>query len=579
MPDVQEQILDITSITHPNYDEAFNYWWRWRLAYEGSRRFITTFLKKFSSREDSADFQARQEITYCPRFAGAAIDEIKNSIFQRMVDVNRIAGTASYQEAIKGGLYGVDLLGSSMTSFIGRHILSELLVMKKVGIYVDMPIIEETETLYEAQTKHPYIYMYAAEDIRNWQYDDSDSPNTFQSLLLKENQYINHPNFDLPIGTTTVYKHFYTRLNLITNEPEVHVDIYSESEPSTPQAHIVLNIPRIPFVVLELSHSLMADISDYQIALLNLGSSDISYALKANYPFYTEQFDPRAESQYLKSESNNEIDIGPTKGRRYPIAASKSPEFIHPSSEPLLASMKKQDQLKTEIRLLLNLAISNLMPSATSAESKGFDERSLESGLSYIGLELEYAENQIGEIWSLYENSKQFPKVSYPSQYSLRSDKERQSDANDYAKLLDTVKSLTYKKEISKAISTILLRNKVSDQVLKTINAEIDKNEVIAPPDQISTDVQNGIVSAETASEILGYPPGEIDKANAEHSDRLARIAISQSQGAAAARGVGDLSASDAPMTGSKAEKEAPNVDPQKPNPSGFKKKQRGGGK
>jgi len=39
----------------------------------------------------------------------------------------------------------------------------------------------------------------------------------------------------------------------------------------------------------------------------------------------------------------------------------------------------------------------------------------------------------------------------------------------------------------------------------------------------------------------LGYPEGEVEKAKQDHSDRLARIAISQSEGAAAARGVNDL--------------------------------------
>lgn len=534
--DIEE--LDIASIVHPQYTQYFEDWRRWRLTYEGGRSFVSAYLKKFSSREDDSDFRERQDITACPRFAGAAIDEIKNSIFQRMVDITRLEGTTSYQEAIKGGAYGVDLLGSSMTSFIGRKVLPELLTMKKVGIYVDMPIINQAETLIESKTKHPYLYLYSAEDIRNWKMDDDANPNIFQSLLLREYQYVNHPEFDLPIGTAEIYKHFYIDINPLTLERQVVVEIYTSEDLENPQTTIVLDIPRIPFVVLELSHSLMADIADYQISLLNLGSSDISYSLKANYPFYTEQFDPRAESKYLKDEANNEIDLGPTKGRRYPTTATKSPEFIHPSPEPLLASMKKQEQLKEEIRLLLNLAISNL--TSNSAASKSMDERSLESGLSYIGLELEWGETQIGQIWSMYESSQMFPEIKYPSSYSLRSDKDRQSDADGLSKQLNTVQSKTYKKEISKQISSILLRSKVSEETLNIIDEEIDTQEVLAPHDIINEDVEKGLLSIETASKAKGYPSGEVDKAKQEHSDRLARIAIAQTEGAAAARGIKD---------------------------------------
>jgi hypothetical protein len=42
----------------------------------------------------------------------------------------------------------------------------------------------------------------------------------------------------------------------------------------------------------------MEDIADYQIALMNLESSDINYMLKSNFPFYVEQYDPRAEMNF-----------------------------------------------------------------------------------------------------------------------------------------------------------------------------------------------------------------------------------------------------------------------------------------
>ena len=42
---------------------------------------------------------------------------------------------------------------------------------------------------------------------------------------------------------------------------------------------------------------MIKDVVNHQIALLNLGSSDVNYALKSNFPFYIEQKDQRAGGQ------------------------------------------------------------------------------------------------------------------------------------------------------------------------------------------------------------------------------------------------------------------------------------------
>ena len=63
---------------------------------------------------------------------------------------------------------------------------------------------------------------------------------------------------------------------------------------------MLIDIPEIPFVLMELDTSLMTDIADYQISLLNLASSDVNYALKSNFPFYVAQFNPVAELPTLR---------------------------------------------------------------------------------------------------------------------------------------------------------------------------------------------------------------------------------------------------------------------------------------
>jgi hypothetical protein len=530
----------VAQIEHPDYVSQKDDWEKFRLTYQGGVQFVEEYLKQYE-RESTTDFADRLEVTPCPRFAGAGIDEIKNSIFQRMAEIARIGGTPTYQDATKGLNYGVDLLGSSMNTFIGSQVLPELLSMNKIGIFVDMPDLSKINTNVVTvadvvkQNIRPYLYIYKAEDIRSWSKDEGPTPNEFSRLLLRELRYKNDEEFGLPIDIIEVYKYFFIEDGVVNvryyNAASQPIDPYTlEPAADTP---IVLDMWRIPFVVLELSHPLLKDIADFQIALLNMNSSDINYSLKMNFPFYTEQFDFRAMSPYLKEgegdDNTSDIKIGATSGRRYGPGMER-PGFINPSPDPLLASMKKQDQLKSEIKTLLNLAITSLEPKMASAESKGMDARSLESGLSYIALELEHAEQQVGQIWSLYEGSEDFPTVKYPEKYNLKSDEDRRQDAKQYNELLGTIPSKTFQKEVAKIIGTTLLKNKVSDDLLNTINTEIDAAQVVSiPAEIISKDVELGLVSAETASLARGYPPGEVEKAKADHAERLARISESQS--------------------------------------------------
>ena len=61
-----------------------------------------------------------------------------------------------------------------------------------------------------------------------------------------------------------------------------------------PAGAVELELTRIPFVLLGHRRQMIKDVVNHQIALLNLGSSDVNYALKANFPFYVEQKDQRA---------------------------------------------------------------------------------------------------------------------------------------------------------------------------------------------------------------------------------------------------------------------------------------------
>ncbi len=551
----------IATITHPWYDRRSRDWEKFRFVFKGGEDFVDEFLVRFSIRESIPDFDKRREITYPPTHAKAVIKEIRNSIFQRMVDITRTGGPDSYTKAIAGENKGVDLAGNSMNNFIGLFIIDELMALGRVGVFIDKPSQLGFESVAETSDQHPYLYFYITEDIRSWRFDQTHQ---LTHLLLRDT--VNSTDSVTGLVDGDVFR--FRLLRLI--DEQVHVDFFDsegkhmlplESEVKlSPEGSIIVDLPEIPFVFFQITESLLTDIADYQIALLNLGSSDMNYSLKANFPFYTEQYDAAADLTGLlrppasldntddtkkpgeaaqEFSRDQSIKSGPTVGRKYGKGLER-PGFINPSPEPLIVSMQKQKELREEIRQLANLNLNTIR--SRSAESKEEDERQKEEGLSAIGLELEAGERSIARIWNLYETSGKQPDpiIAYPNNYDLRTDEDRRKEADQLTDMIPRTPSQTLKKELAKESATVLVGHKISTDDLDKIHKEIDAVEVVATdPEVIRSDAEAGFVGNETASLARGYPKGEVDKANEDHAERAARIALAQSK--ANQQGVADM--------------------------------------
>src|SRR5271166_7102831 len=110
------------------------------------------YLKKFSKREYDIDFNDRLEMTPIPAFARLAINDVRNSIFQRMRDITRRGGSSSYQSAVAGLNLGVDKRGLNMNAFLGVKVLTDLLIMCRVGVSIDAPALTGEVTMAQAQS-------------------------------------------------------------------------------------------------------------------------------------------------------------------------------------------------------------------------------------------------------------------------------------------------------------------------------------------------------------------------------------------------------------------------------------------
>jgi len=527
---------------------------KYRSTFHGGRAFIDAYLVKFSKREDEDDFTERKKLTYNTDTASSAVMEIRNSIFKRSKDIVRTGGPTNYRDACDGVGNGVDLLGSSMSTYMGTDVLLELLIAREVGIYVDKDPIFEDETLAESRTKRPYVYMYQAEDILAFEYDDGPNRDEVKKLLVRERCPIYDDFLGLCKGEKETFKFFEKRDGKVYVTPMW----IAELEEGCTEQHmafgevIELNLEHIPFHILRLPKSMLVNAADAQIALLNLTSSDIWYLLRANFPFYIEPYEPKSEAANLKKPEGtqqpktdgNKLKVGPSNGRRYP-AGTNQPAFIAPPTDPLLASMQRQEQIKREIREMVLLALTSL---TSSADSKNADKEKSEDGLAYIGRILERAENQIAYYWAMYERAEPAT-VKYPVCYHLVSETDSRENAKLDIDLAKLTTSKTYRKELLKKTARTRVGPVTTAITLAKIEKEIDEADVtLADWQEIAKDVELGLVGNELASDARGYPKGEVKKAAEDHAERLKRIQDSQAPKLPAgtpnpqARGLKDLS-------------------------------------
>jgi hypothetical protein len=568
-----ENKFSIVDLRHPTVAYQSTFWAEWREAYEGGEYYVEQNLVKFTERENNDDFLSRRAITPIPAYAKAAVNDVRNSVFQRMCDITRKGGSDKYRRATAGELGGVDMKGTSMNAFIGIDILTELLVMGRVGVFIDAPQ-SAGQTLADVNGARPYLYRYRVEDILSWACTKPEEPDVYQAVMLRDKGLSygceEMEAVDLPTGEYERYRLMWINKDTgfvnVQFYSTVGAPIESDGTPQPFETPTVLELRAIPFVMLDIGDSLMKDTTRHQKALLNLTSSDVSYALRANFPFYVEQQDMRAVGDHLKNGVNEdgsamsggqgakdkEMSVGPTHGRVYDIRADK-PDFIHPSSEPLKASMELQEKLEDDIRKLVNLAVQNKMGRrASSAEAAKLSDQGLEAGLSFIGLALEQGERNIAKHWASYEerqvNKRQIATIKYPDRYSLKTDADRVAEADKLSELMFTVPGVTVKKELAKGIASALLGGKISVDSLEKIFGEInDADYTTSDPDIIIRSNESGLVGDKTASEALGFGSEEYIRAREDHALRAQRILAAQSSGEETAgenlgaRGVPDL--------------------------------------
>lgn len=503
-------------ISHPTYDK--DKYERYRLIKDGGTPFVEKYLTSRTN-EDTTDFAARKAATPDPGVAASAVDDVKNAFAPRM-DVTRTGGNPEYLQLIKGLLGGVDRNNSSMDDFVKNEILPELLYMGKVGVLVQAGAVDDP-----IQT--PYLLPYKVEDIWNWKYTNGK----LSRLVLNEViEKVNEAGF--PDGNKEIHRVFTLDNGVvnvkITDRNDKELDLITLESGSSEET---IALDEIPFTTYALSQSMLHKIDAFQIAYLNLESSDLEWLRTANLTIYTEQGDS-VTSNHLVTQTEGEenkhiVKIGTRQGRRYPKGVDR-PGFIAPPPGPIEISMKKQDQLQARIKDTLKTTLAEVK--MASAESLTLRDRGLEAGLSTIGAVLRGGDLHIAILMHKYLGSQDIPNVTYPVKYELRTEEDRLTTAKGLKDIQKILASPAAKKELEILICRTILEGRVEDKVYNDIVNEINALtlSVFDPADLIEL-VNAGILSKSLASTTIGAPPDDAAKAESEHVARIAAIKAAQS--------------------------------------------------
>lgn len=531
-----EKKTPITKLRHPLYTRLAPEWTRWRLAYEGGQEFIDAYLEKYSKREPKQDFDQRKKLAYNPAHTTRVVNTVRNSLTAKFSDIKRV-GDPRYVKAVTTD---VDLQNDTMNAFIGLRVVPMLLVQARRLVVIDAPPIEPGTTRLE-DSGAPYMWAVGAEDCLSWHLDEESGH--LDRVLIREYVDVEDEDTGLVAAVRTQYR--FMRYIEAGEEfgdykgPGALVTIYDGDNKVLDESFIA-GLTRLPVVDMQLVQSLVQDIAAYQIALLNLASTDMSFLFRGNFPMYTQQYfpgrgsiKPRETKQPTSPtstvtrqdrESDEDLSGGQRHGASTGVAYSKDlerPGFIAPPTDNVRISMEKQKDLREEINILVDISLTSMAVKALeqSGKSKEMDRAGKEEGLMYVGQVLETGEREIAEIYHEFLGSNQKYDVRYPTDYRVRSQEDRNNEVAQLGTIKELVRSETYQKTVDKRIAQVAIQPFTDAATLQKIENEIDESEWFDESEKRSTiiaaDVTAQVLSPETATGLRGYDSSEATKAAA----------------------------------------------------------------
>jgi len=536
--------LSLSSLSHPDFTADVDRWYEYRLTFEGGDEFMRQYLLDIPD-ETPKQLALRKLNTPIPAVAKDAVKDVRRSITQRMEDVVRSGGSAHYQAAVAGEGTGVDREGQSMNLFVGTDVLTELLVMGRVGVFVDNAP-PQGPTMADGESR-PYAYAYKVEDIVNWSMRRPEEEGTFSMVMLRDHKVdftqafgLNFPTnaterFRLCwIGDDGFMRYKFLDKNLSQMPAEV---VGSEQKIEDDGSTVITALREIPFIMPALDQSLLADTAGYQRALMNIASNEVMFAINANNPMLLIQKDTRADAQQWKKPPGGNGEPGGQRSRDASVRTGirsgwvtgrffgpdeVAPTWLSMPVDSLKGSSEYREKLADEIRQLINVAVQNQTGTRSeSRETREISAQGLESGLHFIAMKLQNLETQIGKYMTMYEKGTKFPVITYPKRYNLLSDEQRIINAKAFIEVTNQLPGQPVKKEGAKKVIRDLFTGKVSSNKMTEMTSAVEKHPFIGDFDNIMAMKEGALISDETAAGSQDLPKKEVEQGRKDRAEQI----------------------------------------------------------
>ena len=445
---------DLITELHTDYQETVTNWQYYIRSYNGGYDYMTgQYLSRYNLELDN-EFNQRLANTPCDNHCKNIIQIYSSFLFR--VRPSRDFGEMADEASLDSFLKDADLDGNNLNSVI-RQAQNYASIYGHCFMILDKPNITTSTKADELdQDIRPYLSILTPENVFDWNYT-RQANGKYELDYLKVREEVDRD------GGQYFRLWFPDRIDTVyfpkNSEPRL-----MDSAPNT--------IGKIPAVILYnakshkrgIGHSDLTDIADLQKSIYNEYSEMEQLIRLTNHP------------SLVKTPSvNASAGAGAVIEMPDELEPNLKPYLLQPSGQNLQSIM---DSIKHKVDAINRIAHTGAVRSTKSGISSGVALQTefelLNARLSEKADNLQLAEEQLFNLYALFQNTTFDGEINYPDSFNIR---DYASDLMYFqqAKALN-IGSPTFNKEVDKEIARAVIDD---DEKLNDIFDEIDiKSEV-----------------------------------------------------------------------------------------------------
>jgi hypothetical protein len=444
--------------THPNYDSFVSEWQFFIRSYLGGMLYRDGDYLLQHPFESAVNYARRKETAYYYNYCAPIIDIMVSHLFRK--GAKRDYGSYYGDPLLKSFMKDADLEGSSFNQFM-RDAQRFASIYGRVSIVVDKPVLlAETQRVAEEDDIRPYLSIVTPENLLDWSFARLPSGRPVLDMV----KILEAP------GTYRVWTREGWELWYLDEDSE-------EDEAISLIDSGMHDLGRVPVVNLynKRSGMRMVGTSDIQdIADIN---KNIYYLCSDAKEIIENTAFPMLAMPYEKGGGVEEKEIGPRNILQFdPAEPNAKPYWLEAPHSSLTEIREWVRQDVTEIHRIAKMGGVKATEDGKQSRSGvalELEYQQMHSVLSEKADNMEQAENQIFEIWALWQGGEFDGLVDYPDDFSIR---ELDRDIDRAIKALNIgIGSATFDKELKKSIAGTILP-KVDVETKTEIVREIDES-------------------------------------------------------------------------------------------------------